>query len=563
MTYQPREVRSPRLAGFSIRLACALLESPGLGALLRGPMVAGVGLERLRNVDVGEASLERTTWPTSGESVERAPGLDEILSWPEPVLGPSNPSVMDYARAYRERRTDPQEIAQRLLDRVPSLEKKAPSSRIFIAMSEEDLLAQARESAERLRQGTPRSLLEGVPVAVKDELDQRPYPSTVGTTFLGRKPVSQDSTVVARLREAGALLVGKTNMHELGIGVTGVNPHYGPTRNPHDRRHVSGGSSGGSAAAVASGICPVAIGADGGGSIRIPAAFCGVYGLKPTFGRVSELGASPLDWSVAHIGPMAGCVRDLAAAYRCVAGPDPADPISLSQPDLRLDQGGIEGLRLGLDPAWFAAADPEIVRACRSVVDEWCARGATLVEVEVPDPDLVRLCHLVIIICEMAAARMADLPRHGVRPAALAPDTRLSLLLAKEIRSDDYIQAQRLRQVLGARVRTLYERVDLLISPSTACTAPFLRDDALASGESDLPLMDRIMRFATPANLLGLPALSMPAGMSETGLPIGIQAMGRPFDEHLLFRLASSLESFIQASRATDRINLLDPDLHA
>ena len=196
----------------------------------------------------------------------------------------------------------------------------------MIAVNRDDVMKQAREATQRIKAGKPLSIFDGVPVAVKDELDMVPYPTTVGTSFLGKSPAKEDATVVARMRAAGALLVGKTNMHEIGINVTGLNPHHGTTRNPYNTDHFTGGSSSGSATAVAAGLVPVAIGADGGGSIRIPASFCGVFGLKPTFGRVSEHGAAPLCWSVAHRRTVGWHCHRYGFGLRCDGWSRPARP---------------------------------------------------------------------------------------------------------------------------------------------------------------------------------------------------------------------------------------------
>src|SRR5690606_12781061 len=253
--------------------------------------------------------------------------------------------------------------------------------RAFRATMRDDIMSQAAASATRLRAGTPRSLLEGVPVAVKDEVDQVPYGTTVGTSFMGKTPATEDATIVARLRAAGALLIGKANMHEIGINPDGFNGHYGIIRNPYSLDCHAGGSSNGSAAAVAAGFCPVAIGADGGGSIRIPAALTGLVGLKATFGRISEHGAAPLTWTMGHLGPIAATVSDAALVYACIAGPDPRDPNSLHQPAVSLEgwnSTDLRGLRLGIFRPWFEHAEAAIVEDCERVVEQLVGMGATL-----------------------------------------------------------------------------------------------------------------------------------------------------------------------------------------
>jgi Asp-tRNA(Asn)/Glu-tRNA(Gln) amidotransferase A subunit family amidase len=530
-----------------------LLDTPGLGTIMRGPFMAGIGLERLRSAEVGAAPIFRPDWPASPDSGPSPDVADlfGLLGFEPSSAGFQFPSVAAYAAAYRDAKLDPTSLVPLLLTARARTDEAKPPLRAFIAMDGSDLASQAQESMRRLRSGNSRGPLEGVPVAVKDELDQVPYPTTAGTCFLGKEPAKTDSTVVTRLRANGALLLGKTNMHELGIGVTGINPHHGACRNPYQPAHATGGSSSGSAAAVASGFCPVAIGVDGGGSIRIPAAFCGIVGLKPTFGRVSNEGSTPLDWNTAQVGLLGANVRDVAGVYVLVAGPDAGvpkvvagrrtasvggDANTLGQPAVRADLGGVAGLVLGVDRDWCASADPPVASACQAMIEKLENAGAKVQDVTFPDPDLIRLAHLVVIVCEMAAARMSD------GNARYAPDTALSFILARALGSNDYLQALRIRHVLGLELRDIFDQVDLVVSPATACTAPLVRSDALTTGESDLGLLDRIMRFAPAANLFGLPAISVPAGYDAAGLPIGLQAMARPFEEHLLLRFGLAVE---------------------
>ncbi len=546
MPYTPRSVRAPRLAGLPLRAFSALVDLPGVGGLLRAQMLEQIGIPKLRAANVGDSGPSRPAWLDAG-----APSADESPTAPAApdTAGYAHPSIADYTEAYRSGRADPVGVARAVVAARARLDAGTTPLRAFIAVDEADLLAQAEASAARLRAGTPRSWLEGVPVAVKDELDQAPYPTTVGTSFLGTTPAAHDATVVARLRAAGALLVGKTNMHELGIGVTGINPHHGAARNPYALGHATGGSSSGSAAAAAAGFCPVAIGADGGGSIRIPAALCGMVGLKATFGRISEHGAAPLCWSVAHVGPIGAHAADVAAVYGLLAGPDPADPGSLGHPGVRLPAGrSLEGLRVGVLDAWFDHADPAVVSACRALLD---ALGVTLVRVDLPDPDLVRLAHLVVIVGEMSASQLPHAaPSYG-------PDTALNFAIGRALTASDYAHALRARSALAAGWRDVFEQVDLVATPSTACTAPPIRPDALG-GESDIELLDRIMRFAHAPNLFGFPAISIPAGYDAAGLPIGLQLIGRPWSEDVLLSAALRAGPLVERRRPQALAGLLD-----
>lgn len=467
------------------------------------------------------------------------------------------PSITDFARAYANGCVSPEDVAKAVISSIQASQKMSPALNAFLPIQVEDVLRQARESTQRFQAGNPRSPLEGVPVAIKDELDMVPYPTRGGTSFLGSAPALADATVVARLRAAGALLVGKTVMHEIGIGVTGLNLHHGTARNPYAPGHYTGGSSGGSAAAVAAGICPVALGADGGGSIRIPSAFCGLTGLKPTYGRISESGALPLCWSVAHIGPMAANVSDAVLAYAVIAGPDPKDPSTFHQPIPTVagwNTPDLNGLTLGIYPEWFHHADSEVVSVCEGLLHQFEQRGARLQKIVIPDLEAARVAHAVTISSEMAQA--VEYPRHTLDHGW---DVRLNLAVTHHLTARDYIQAQRVRTRLLGHFRKVLQEVDAIVTPSTAIPAPPIRAEALRRGESDLATLTEVMRFTTPANLTGLPAVSFPAGYSRDGLPIGMQAIGRPWEESLLFRVSRNAESIVERKPPQINFEVLVP----
>lgn len=543
MAYDLKPIRAPRTAGASLRALAAAVETRMGAAMLGKTLLESAGIPALRAVRADDAPWP-LGWslavpnpaPLDGPPVDLAPL--EPAAPADPLAGAT---VADYQAAFREGRTDPEAVARAVLAACAESNRASPPLRAIVAQDAEEVLGQARDSAARWAAGRPLGPLDGVPVAIKDELDLVPYPTTVGTSFLRDVPAI-DATAVGRLRAAGAVLIGKANMHEIGIGVTGVNPHHGAARNPHDPGRATGGSSSGSAAAVAAGLCPVALGADGGGSIRIPSALCGVVGLKPTFGRVSECGAAPLCWSVAHVGPLGATVRDVALAYALIAGPDARDPGSRGQPAPTLAGIGdrdLRGLRIGVYRPWFEDADPDVVAGCRKALDALVEAGAAVVEVEVPELDVLRTVHLVTIVSEMVAshARYAEAHRRDY-----GADTRVSLALGRMLSAADYLHAQRLRTRLLRHFDQVLERVDVLATPTTARTAPGIPPDALATGESNMAVTTRIMQFAQPANLTGLPAVSVPCGYDAAGLPVGFQLMGRAWDEALLLRLAAAVE---------------------
>lgn len=548
MSYDLRPMKAPRSAGGLLQLLALMAELPAVGPWFAKTLARNTGIHRLREVDL-DAALP-PFHPILGKVDPSWLAESEPISQPalpcETKLGFHFETAQDFINAYLDHLTNPVEVAERILAATRQSDQQDPPLRAFIAQDAGDLLAQAQASLERYRQGRPRGPLDGMPVAIKDELDAFPYPTTVGTRFLGQSPAAQDAEVVARLRREGALIIGKTNMSEIGAGVTGINPHHGTPRNPYDLQRVAGGSSGGSAAAVAAGLCPVAVGADGGGSVRIPAALCGLVGLKPTYGRVSESGAFPLCWSVAHLGPIATSVRDAWIAYLVMAGPDPKDPNTHHQPPVFLngdDSCDLTGIRLGIYRPWFEDADPEVLRVCHGLLEQLQESGIELVEVTIPELDLASLAHTVTIISEMLNSQLPYFERDRTQ---YGWELRLTLALAQQLQAIDYVQAQRIRHRFFQNLDQVLAGVDAIVTPTTAIAAPRVPMDALKTGESNMAVLEQIMRFIKPANLTGLPAISFPAGYTREGLPVGLHLMGRAWDEPVLLKIACKAEQFVE-----------------
>lgn len=545
--YELESADLPYLSGFIFKLFVGLLESP-LGGLMIPGLLKQAGIERFRALDINEPpTLYPYTYSGPLASEDRQVPHDELPSTaPEAGPGFRFASTYEYARAYREGTADPLEVAHNVIAAIKASNQADPPLRAIIAMDEEQVLSQAQASKERLARGEPLSLFEGVPVAVKDEVNMVPYPTTMGTSFLGSKAAQTDSTVAARMRAAGALLIGKANMHEIGIGMTGFNQHLGIARNPYNPNHYTGGSSSGPAGAVASGLCPAAIGADGGGSIRVPASFCGLVGLKPTFGRVSEYGVPDLIWSVAYLGPIAATVADAALMYGIIAGPDLKYEHSLHQPAPTLagwEDTDLRGLKVGIYHPWFNHASRETVDACQEMVNRFGQSGVEVRQVIIPDLEANRVAHLITIAGEMTQA----LDRYDQEHRKdYSLEVRTNLALAREFKARDYIKAQRVRTRLMANFKRVMEQVDVVLTPVSGVPAPLIPDSALAEGDSDLNTLSEIMRFATIANMTGLPAIAFPVGYSDQGLPIGMQAIGRPWEEVTLLRLARAAEELVE-----------------
>lgn len=548
-SYDLHSLTLPKLTGAALAAFAAALDNSVTRPLMMPSLLKRGGFDRFNALRLDEPptflplahAAEPATEPMSLRQLVAALG--------DPSSGGVFATARAYAHAYRSGATTPEAVAQQVIDAIRASDATNPPLRAFIASDAEEVMAQARAATERLHLRKPLSLLDGVPVAIKDEVDQTPYPTTVGTTFMGRRPASEDATAVARLRAAGALLIGKANMHEIGINPNGANAHYGTTRNPYDTSHDPGGSSSGPAVAVAAGLCPIALGADGGGSIRIPASLCGVVGFKPTFGRISEHGAAPLCWSVAHLGALGATVEDVTLAYGIMAGPDPRDPNSLHQPSVTLDGwdvGHLEGLTLGVFRPWFEHAAPAVVAACDAMLAQFQDAGAQMREITIPGLDAMRVAHVITILSEMAAT----MRNYKETPGHLGPSVRTTLALTAGFSSADYIKAQRVRTRALAAFAEIFREVDAIITPATAITAPLIPPGSAQDGAwSDLSADTEVMRYAFPANLAGLPALSFPVGYDAAGLPVGMQAMGRHWEEATLLRIGYVAEQRVSRRR--------------
>ncbi len=544
MPYDLKDVRLPVLTGRALRAFAALLDRPGVGPLLVRKLLKDAGVDRLARLEAPPDPLFLPAFssPEGGRGREGAFLPGDVRPFR---------TARDYQAAYREGRTTPSEVAERFLEAVKELN---PRLHAFIAVDAEDLLRQAKASTERWQKGEPLGPLDGVPVAIKDELDLAGYPTTAGTRFL-RAVAKEDATAVARLRAAGALLFGKTNMHELGVNPTGHNPHHGHARNPYDTGRDTGGSSSGSAAAVASGLAPIALGADAGGSIRVPAALTGVYGLKPTYGAVSEHGAYPLSWSVAHVGPLAASAYDLALAQWAIQGPDPKDPRSQNAPPFAMPEvrEDLKGLVVGVWPEWFEHAEAQVVAVAKAALARLEAAGAEIRAFALSSLDDVRIAHAVTALVEMGQS----FRRTQEHWKELAPATRINLKIGQSALGADYVAAQQVRARARAELDQVLKEVDLIATPTTAIPAPPILKEAEPDGISDLSTVTRLMRFIFLTNLTGHPSLSLPAGYTEAGLPVGLQLIGPGWGERGLLAVAGLLEGEIPRRRPRVFVDLL------
>ncbi len=473
---------------------------------------------------------------------------------------PSSSSILPNATAwqarFRDARTTPSAVCERAFAEARRLASATPSMRVLCEPDAEGAMRDAQASAERWAAGEPIGPLDGVAVPVKEEVDIEGIGYRLGTSFIPRSQASSDSTVVRRLRAAGAIVLGQTPMTEMGMSPLGGNVNRDMPRNAHAADRLAGGSSTGSAVAVATGLAPVALGTDGGGSIRIPACFNGVFGIKPTFGRVSRHGDG-FSGTVDHLGPIGASAYDLAVFLEAVAGADPEDPLTHQTPAVAPGElvsavaRGVRGLRIGVLEREIDDAAPEVAQACREALRALESEGAELVTVDLPlAPHAPGIGYLTIGLETYTA--LLDARRHHFDEMGL--DLQLLCRVMSAMRADDYLDAQCLRATLRLQAAELLREVDVLALPTTVNVAPPVSDADMSLGFADTPAIGDACRYAFLGNLTGLPAGTAPVGSGEAGLPVGLQIMGDAFDEGTVLSVLAHLERIGVAEVRAPRI---------
>jgi aspartyl-tRNA(Asn)/glutamyl-tRNA(Gln) amidotransferase subunit A len=449
-------------------------------------------------------------------------------------------AIGELAPLLERRELSPVELTRHYLERIQRLDGQLNSYQRVMPEAAETA---ARQAEEEITRGGYRGPLHGVPLGLKDLFEVAGVPCTMGSRILAEYVPERDATVVERLRQAGAVLLGKQTMHEFAFGVTSENPHYGDVRNPWDTRRVAGGSSGGTGAAVAAGLCVGGLGSDTGGSIRIPASFCGTVGLKPSYGRVSRAGALPLSWSLDHVGPLARSVADCAILLEAIAGPDPRDPSAADRPVPNYVSqltGEVAGLVLGVPSQhFFEMVEPDVVERVRAAIGVLEGLGARLEEVPVPHAQHAQMAGTAIMSSE-AATWHAEWLR--TRADAYGPDVLLRIRGGLLVRATEYLLAQQMRALIQADFVAAFERgVRAILAPTLPVVAPPIGKTLDAGGSFGLAPRSVITRTTVPINLAGLPTVSVPCGFSE-GLPVGLQVIGPSFEEETVLRVAHAYE---------------------
>ncbi|RWR77882.1 fatty acid amide hydrolase [Cinnamomum micranthum f. kanehirae] len=594
--YQRETIHAPHLTGYALKFFVWLIEIPFLGSLIMSFLKRQNKLtEMLQKTVIPEAPMFKPEFPPQ----EPEPGAIIMDEDTPPVvrvestlkcLPPYDPgrhwsndspgsflywTIGDYAHAYRSRHVTPLMVAEHVISVVEESNNKRPPIPFLISFNAEEVRKQAMASTRRFEEGNPLSVLDGIFMAIKDDIDCVPHLTrgnnsgelflcfsayqfitaeeclmSGATTWLHKnRPVNEDAVCVSRLRSCGVIFVGKANMHELGLGTTGNNPNYGTTRNPHSIKRYTGGSSSGPAAIVASGLCPAALGTDGGGSIRIPSSLCGVVGLKTTYGRTDMKGSVCDCGTVAVVAPIAATVEDIMLVYAAITGSSLKDRIAMKPPPLSIpclsssDSLDVLGsLRLGKYTEWFNDVySTDISDKCEDVLNLLTKTyGCQVTEIVLPELDEMRNAHVVSIGSESLCSLNPDCEDGYCSELTL--DTRTNLAVFRSFSAADYVAAQCLRRRIMYFHMEAFKRVDIIVTPTTGMTAPIIPPSSLKYGESNLQVTGYLMRFIIAGNLLGLPAITVPVGHDKQGLPIGLQLIGRPWGEATILRVASAVE---------------------
>jgi aspartyl-tRNA(Asn)/glutamyl-tRNA(Gln) amidotransferase subunit A len=529
----------PRISGRALR-AVERLSRTAAGARLLYQVFRSdlriAQLEELPEALLGDMPVDNR--PLAGRPPRTAPHAELPLP-----AAPWSATSATLAEAYRSKKTTPREVVDRALDAARALAARRPSVGPLMEAVDERARREADASTERWRHGEPLGPLDGVPFAVKEEMAIRGLPTRGGSDLSDATPAADDAAPVAKLRAAGAVLLGQTPMTEFGMTPLGFNPKRTMPRNPHATDRVAGGSSTGSAVAVATGLVPLAMGGDGGGSIRIPASLCGVWGIKATWGRISKRG-DVFGGTVAHVGPLASSVLDLARCLDVTSGRDPGDLQTELAPPIepgtftRALGRGVRGMRIGVVDGEWADASPAVARAGRDALRALEKEGAVLVELRL---ELAKWAtptgYLAIGVEDLAGHRAQWLDR-----APFNGDLAISYAVLSQMSAADYVRSQRLRGGLRAEVARAFADVDLVALPTTAAPATRVTDAEFEGGFLDARALDALCRFTFLGNLTGLPALTAPVGLDEGRLPLGLQLVGDAWDEATVLAAGAHLE---------------------
>lgn len=448
-------------------------------------------------------------------------------------------TIAELAPLLETKQVSPVEVTEAILERVEQLDEYINA---HIRVDGDEAREAAKQAEQEIAAGRYKGKLHGIPMALKDIFYEKGKVVTMGSKVHQHFVPNHDATVVEKLKKAGVILTGSLNMHEYAWGGTTNNPHFGPTRNPWNRDHIPGGSSGGSGAALAADLTIASLGTDTAGSVRIPASACGVVGLKPTHGRVSKYGVFPLAWSLDHVGPMTKTVEDAAIILEAITGYDPKDPTSINQPiepysSAKPDH--LKGVVIGIEKDYFLhLVQPEVEKIFHQAIETLKILGAEIKPIKIHSLKHTFFAELITIMAESAAIHHKNLKE---RPEDFGDDVRLNLETGELLTAVDYVQAQQIRQQMKQEFREIFQTVDAIVAPTLPFTAPEIGQQTIVIQGQELSVDAELIRFTSPANLTGFPSISIPAGLGNH-LPVNIQFFGDAFAERKIIQVAHAFE---------------------
>ena len=547
--YEMKDLNLPKMTGLMFGLFVRAAWS-GLGRLaLAGRMKRASNLDLMAGIYLPESPTLYPTHPSPPDATDHAQSNGRIIQSlleKEAVRAESRgvvfrcPTIADYNDAFKSGKCTPSDVAGAVLDAIEESNQRRPPLRAIIDTIRDVVMAMAKASEERWSRGKPLSPLDGVPVTIKGEFVVEPYETRGGAAYVPQVAHGQpEATITRKLKEAGAIVIGIANLQEFGAGTLGSNPNavHLTARNPHDPAHYTGGSSSGSAASVAAGLCPVAIGSDGGGSVRIPAALCGIVGIKPTNRLLDMAGLIPVACSVGSAGPLCASVLDTAIALDVLSEEREGSKRFISLEGV--GEGSLEGVKVGIYQKFFEHADAEVVVPCKRAVEQLKALGAEIVDITIPELEEIRVAHLVTIFSEFTACLGIDVDANFDKTN---PETLLVIGSGATFSAVEYVNAQKQRTRALQILEHLFATVDVIATPATACTAPQISPNAGSHGELDSVSSGQLIRFMSIGNFTGVPGLVFPVGYTGAGLPVGLQLMGRWYEERTLLKVAMAME---------------------
>lgn len=449
-------------------------------------------------------------------------------------------SIKEVSEAIKTGEVSPVELTTSIIERAKRLNGLLNA---YVSIFEHSAIYEAAKAEAEIRAGRWLGPLHGVPLSIKDIFYVKDTVTTVGSLILKDFIPKHDASVVRRLREVGAVIIGKTNLHEFAYGVTNVNPYFGATKNPWNPDRITGGSSGGSAAAVAAGMCFASLGTDTGGSTRIPAALCGIVGFKPTYGLVSKHGVFPLAWSLDHVGILARSVWDVGILLEAIAGYDPADITTLVSKTFeakQIDTYNVKRLKVGVpDDKFLEPLQDDVKKLFWNSLKKLEDEGWQISELKFKYFEHVSACRYIVLLTEAASLHVDWLKKN---PKLYSEELRHRLMLGLLVPPEVYLKAQRARKVLIREFLRAMNALDLVACPTTSVTAPRIGEERILVNGAELSVRLALLRLTEPFNALAFPAISVPCGMSKDGLPVGLQMVSKPFHDGFLLAAALAYE---------------------